>query len=274
MRFGNAMLVFWKDWKEIRRNYQVLAPIIFVPLVFTTVLPLILVLVPSVVGMPGTAFQLIGPMFENLPPEVKAAVAGMGAEETMVYIFALYFFAPFFLIIPIMASSVLASDSFAGEKDRKTLEALLATPLKDVELLLGKMLVSFIPSILVTFASFAVYCVVVDLASVLHFGGEVLLPNALWMLFIFGVTPLVALAGIGVTVIISLRVKGYREAQQMSAILIAPVLALVFAEVGGAIVFGPLMILLMIGIFALVNAIVLVLGARHFHREELLTRGG
>ncbi|MDH7555931.1 MAG: hypothetical protein QHG94_03195, partial [Candidatus Methanosuratincola sp.] len=110
MRFGNAMLVFWKDWKEIRRNYQVLAPIIFVPLVFTTVLPLILVLVPSVVGMPGTAFQLIGPMFENLPPEVKAAVAGMGAEETMVYIFALYFFAPFFLIIPLMASSVLASD--------------------------------------------------------------------------------------------------------------------------------------------------------------------
>lgn len=101
-----------------------------------------------------------------------------------------------------------------------------------------------------------------------------LLPNALWVLFIFGVTPLVALAGIGVTVIISLRVKGYREAQQMSAILIAPVLALVFAEVGGAIVFGPLMILLMIGVFALVNALVLVLGIRHFHREELLTRGG
>ena len=56
-----------------------------------------------------------------------------------------------------MASSVIASDSFAGEKERKTIEALLATPLSDSELFVGKVLVAFIPAVLVTFASFAVY---------------------------------------------------------------------------------------------------------------------
>lgn len=273
MKFGNAMLVFWKDWKEIRRNYQVLAPIVFVPMIFTTVLPLILVLVPSVVGVPDTAFQSLGPMFENLPQEVKAAVQGMGAEQSILYIFALYFFAPFFLIIPIMASSVMASDSFAGEKDRKTLEALLATPLSDGELLLGKMLVAFIPSMAVTLASFALYCTIIDTASLLKYGGGLLLPNGLWLLLIFGVTPAVALAGIGVTVIISLKVKGYREAQQMSAILIVPVLVLVFAQVGGAIFFGPLMIGLMAGIFVAVDLAVLAAGIKKFQREELLTKG-
>ncbi|MDI9643832.1 MAG: ABC transporter permease subunit [Candidatus Verstraetearchaeota archaeon] len=272
MKLENAMVVFWKDWKEIRRNYQVLAPILFVPMIFTTVLPLMLVVVPSAVGVPGTTIQFLGPMFENLPEEIKAAVEGMVVEQSMIYIFALYFFAPFFLIIPIMASSVIASDSFAGEKDRKTLEALLATPLTDGELLLGKVLVAFIPSMLVTVASFALYCVVVDLAYVLRFGGEALLPNALWLMLIFGVTPAVALAGIGLTVIISLRVKGYREAQQMSAVLIVPVLALVFAQVGGAIFFGQTMILLMAAAFAFVDAVVLALGIKRFRREDLLTK--
>ena len=45
--------------------------------------------------------------------------------QVMIYIMALYFFAPFFLIIPQMASSVIVSDSFAGEKERKTIEAPL-----------------------------------------------------------------------------------------------------------------------------------------------------
>ncbi|MCL2477336.1 ABC transporter permease subunit [Candidatus Bathycorpusculum sp.] len=86
----------------------------------------------------------------------------MTQTQLMVYIMALYIFAPMFLIIPIMASSVLASDSFAGERERKTIEALLATPISDSELLLGKILVSFIPAMIVTIASFAAYTIILD----------------------------------------------------------------------------------------------------------------
>ncbi len=92
-----------------------------------------------------------------------------------------YLFLPFFLLIPAMASSVIASDSFAGEKERKTIEGLLATPLSDAELMLGKILVAFVPSMIVTLASFAAYTVIVDS---LGFGlfGRLILPTINWVL--------------------------------------------------------------------------------------------
>ena len=69
---------------------------------------------------------------------------------------------PFFLLIPVMASSVIAFDSFPGEKERITIEALLATPLTDEELLFGKMLASFVPAMAVTILFIIAYTVVVD----------------------------------------------------------------------------------------------------------------
>ena len=39
-----------------------------------------------------------------------------------------YLLAPLFLIVPLMVSAVLAADAFAGEKERRTLEALLHLP--------------------------------------------------------------------------------------------------------------------------------------------------
>ena len=39
-----------------------------------------------------------------------------------------YLFAPMYLIVPMMVSAVIAADSFVGERERKTLEALLHTP--------------------------------------------------------------------------------------------------------------------------------------------------
>jgi len=171
-----------------------------------------------------------------------------------------------------MASSVLASDSFAGEKDRKTIEALLATPLTDGELLLGKILVSFIPSMLVTFLAFAAYSAIVDITAFALFGGRVLLPNLLWLALIFCVTPAVALAGIGVTVIVSVRVKGFREAQQLSALLVLPVMLLIFSEVGGLLMFGPTMLAMLIVGFVVLDLIVFKLGTSLFRREEILVK--
>jgi len=233
---------------------------------------LIIILVPAMMTIPGTSFNIPTTMFENLPLEVKLEIAGMNATQQIVYIFALYFFAPFFLIIPIMASSVLASDSFAGEKDRKTIEALLATPLTDGELLLGKILVSFIPSMLVTFLAFVAYSAVVDITAFALFGGRTLLPNLLWFALIFIVTPAVALAGIGVTVIVSVRVKGFREAQQLSALLVLPVMLLIFSEVGGLLMFGPTMLAMLIVGFVVLDLIVFKLGTSLFRREEILVK--
>ena len=271
MRIKKAMLVFKKDWREIRRNWQVILPIVVVPLMISVFLPVILGVIPSFAVDQGSGLNGFETLIGNLPNHVQEQLAGMTETQVMIYVMAIYFFAPFFLIIPLMASSVIASDSFAGEKERKTIEALLATPISDGELFFGKMLVSFIPSMIVTIISFIIYTAVFDIIAFGLFNGMLLLPTIDWILLIFGLAPTVALASIGLTVMISAKVKGFREAQQISVILLIPVLVLVFGQVTGAIIFGPLVILALIGLFGLVDFAVFRAGVKLFKREEILT---
>jgi ABC-2 type transport system permease protein len=272
MRIEKAMLVFRKDWREIRRNWQVILPIVVVPLMISVFLPVLLTVIPSVATAPETSLSGFEALIQNLPNHVQEQLTGMTEIQVMIYIMALYFFAPFFLIIPLMASSVIASDSFAGEKERKTIEALLATPISDGEMFLGKTLVSFIPSMIVTIISFLMYTIVFDLLSFSIFNGALLLPTLDWILLIFGLAPTVALASIGLTVMISAKVKGFREAQQISAILLIPVLALVFGQVTGAIIFGPIVILALLGLFAIIDFAIFRIGVKLFKREEILSK--
>lgn len=272
MRFHKAMLVFRKDWREVSRNWHVILPIVVVPIMISVLLPVLIVLIPSLADMPGSSLEGLETMIQNLPKHVQDELVGMTDQQVLVYIMSLYFFAPFFLIIPLMASSVIASDSFAGEKERKTIEALLATPISDSELFLGKILVSFIPSMMVTVFSFLIYSTVVDVASFTILDGRLLLPNIEWIMLIFGVAPTVALAGIGLTVMISVKVKGFREAQQISAILVIPILILVFAQISGAIIFGPIMVGALIIAFVALDLLVFRIGIRVFRREEILSK--
>src|SRR3972149_10134395 len=272
LRIQKAMLVFRKDWREVSRNWQVILPIVVIPFMFSVLLPVLLVLIPSLAATPGTSLGGFETMIQNLPKHVQDELAGMTDQQALTYIMTLYFFAPLFLIIPLMASSVIASDSFAGEKERKTIEALLATPISDSELFLGKILVSFIPSMMVTVVSFIIYSTVVDLFSFAIFNGRLLLPNLVWILLIFGLAPTVALASIGLTVMISAKVKGFREAQQISVILLIPILALVFGQVTGAIIFGPVVVTALIGFFAIIDLAVFKIGVKLFKREEILSK--
>jgi ABC-type Na+ efflux pump permease subunit len=64
--------------------------------------------------------------------------------------------------MPIITASVLAADSFAGEKERKTAEALLLTPATNEELLVGKILASLIPAVLLTAIVFLIYAGIID----------------------------------------------------------------------------------------------------------------
>ncbi|KON27908.1 hypothetical protein AC481_03215 [miscellaneous Crenarchaeota group archaeon SMTZ-80] len=272
MRLNKALLVFKKDWREIRRNWQVILPIIIVPLLLSVLLPIFIMLMPALSDMPGSASEDLSLLIENLPTHIKDELIGISNKQASIYVISLYFFAPFFLIIPLMASSVIASDSFAGEKERKTVEALLATPLSDSELFLGKTLVSFITSMMVTIISFIIYSTVVNTISFLVFDGKLLLPNLVWILLVFGVAPTLALASIGLTVLISVRVKGFREAQQISVVLILPILMLIFGQIFGAIIFGPILISMLIIVLGVIDLLTFKLGVKLFNREEILSR--
>ncbi len=269
MRLDKAWLVFRKDWREIKRNKEVMLPIIILPVIFSVVVPLILASTMAGGDQSDKGFEAL---MKILPPDVTDVIAGMTPAEGLVYIGLTAFMLPFFFIIPLMASSVISSDSFAGEKERKTIEGLLATPLSDAELLLGKIMVSFIPSMAITIIAFAAFSSLVVGFFYISFGTFIAFPTLTWMAAIFLVSPSLAFVGIGLTVIISAKVKGYREAQQLSALTIVPILALLFSQAAG-VLFITTMVLLAITVLLLaIGTLVFFAGLRMFAREEILSK--
>jgi len=271
MRLDKVLLVFGKDFQEISRNKEVILPMVILPLIFALLLPAISVMIPESVNTPGDEDAMVGNIRANLPEDVQTRLMSYTPTGQVTYIMLVYFFAPFFLIIPVMSSSVIASDSFAGEKERNTLEALLATPITDSELLLGKILVSFIPGMGITIFGFILYVMTVNVLTVDIFGGYIM-PTAPWLVMIFVLCPAIALLGVGTTVIISSRVKGFREAQQLSAVLVLPVLGLLFGQGAGYLMLGSNVMIILAIFIGVIDVVVFRVGLRLFQRENILSK--
>ena len=270
MRWSRVLLVFRKDLSEVARNWEVMAPMIILPVVITVLIPAIVTLVPDSMSGSGNG-DILGTFFPNLPEDVRLMLSSLPEWLQVMYIMLVYFFAPFFLIIPLMVSGVIASDSFAGEKERKTIEALLAAPFTDSELLMGKILVAFAPAMGVTLLGFTLYTVMVDALTLGRFG-FLLLPNLTWLVMILCLAPAASLLGIGATVIISSRVRGFREAQQLSALMVAPVLALLFGQATGFLILGPTALLVITALVLVVDAALFGVGVSLFNREKILSQ--
>lgn len=158
-----------------------------------------------------------------------------------------------------------------GEKERKTIEALIYTPASDVELFLGKVLASIVPAIALAWLSFLVYGMVVNVAgwSVM---GRIWFPPVAWWPLMLWVTPAIATLGMAVTVLISAKVNTFMEAYQMSASLVVLVLVLVIGQVTGILYLSVGMALAVGLALWIVDAVLIWLGIRNFGRETLLSR--
>ena len=271
IRLQKVALVFSKDWLEIRRNWQVLFPLLILPLLFAVMLPLMVI--GSTLTVPTSASsEGLQTVLRTLPIHVRDEILEMTGRQAIIYMISVYLFAPIFLVVPIMASSIIASDSFAGEKERKTMEALLATPLSDGEMLLGKMLVSFVPAVAVTIAAFGVYSAIIDNYTVELFSGRFLFPNNTWLILIFILAPAIAFADIALTVLISTRAKGVKEVQQISALLLVPLIGVVIGQVSGAMLLDPSSVIVMATALIAVDVVMFLASIKTFGRDRMLSR--
>lgn len=177
----------------------------------------------------------------------------------------------FFVLIPVIVPAVMASNTILGEKTNKSLEPLLASPVSSSELLTGKTLAIFLPTVLTTWGSFAAFAVIVS-AVLDRLTGSSSVPNPTWYLTIFVVAPLVALLSIGLNVIVSSRVTDVRVGQQLSTLVIFPILLFFLGGILGVFALGPLPILALAGGLAVAAFLVLALSVRLFDRETVLLR--
>jgi len=166
---------------------------------------------------------------------------------------------------------VLAADSFAGERERKTLEALLYTPTTDRELFTAKLLGAWLTAIAVTLLSFVVYGVMANAAG-WHSIGHLFFPTWMWIALVLWVTPAVAGLGLVAMVFVSVRAQGFQDAYQMGGLVVLPVLALMIGQISGVMYFSLVVVLTVGLVIWLLDAVLLWLASKSFRRSELMTR--
>lgn len=175
----------------------------------------------------------------------------------------------YFLILPTIIPLAIAVYSIVGEKEQTTLEPLLATPISDLELFLGKALASVIPAVVVDWLSFGLF-----LAATRIVVGAVPLQalTTPWLASIFGLSPLLALFSVGVTMLVSSRASDARAAYQFSSFAILPGLIPLIVYSSRQTLVDVRLVVLEGGVLIVVCSVVLYLAIRVFRREQILTR--
>lgn len=258
-----------KDMLAIKESIQIWLPILILPIVFCLVLPAGLILAIKYFGNAGNVDQIIS-LLEQLPPgSIRDSILQWDEQNLQIlYFFLVYLFAPFFLMIPVMISSVVAASSFVGEKERKTLESLLYTPIDIASLFWGKLLSAFIPAIGLTLISALGYMLVVNILSYDLFG-QFIFPQANWLVLIFWVVPTVSLFAIFLNVYVSARVKGFQEAYQLGGLVILPIIALFVSQMAGIMFFSSLVLVALGFIMLVVDLFLVYKTTKDFDRNRL-----
>lgn len=234
---GRLRVLVLKEWEELAKIKMVLYGALFLPLL-----------------MGGLAGFMVW-QGQGLPPEAQAALF----NTALMY----------FLVLPVMIPVTLAVYSIVGEKEQGTLEPLLATPLTDWELFVGKALVAVAPSVGLTWAVFGLFLAA---AHVMLGGippGVLTLP---WLLSIFVLSPLLALFGVLVSMLISSRTSDPRAAYQFSGLAVVPTLIPLIVYSAQMTAVNFLLVILEGGILVVLNTVLLYLTVKLFRREEILTR--
>ncbi|MCL4398956.1 ABC transporter permease subunit [Candidatus Parvarchaeota archaeon] len=248
-----------KDLKEVFSSIFIFGPMFGIPLAFAAFLPVVSLYIaiheaPSI----AAAINISG---------ISSSLPAFKSISFMAY-FSINILGPIFMTMPIVTSAVIAADSFAGEKERKTAEPLLSSPLTRGELLSGKILASFLPTVLMTVLAFAIYGSIVNFLSYQQFHLYIL-PTASWLLML-GSVPFLALAPISIVVLISAHVRGIKEAQQLTSLLVMPLLILPFSSLLGLARLNVLFLSILILFLALVDVFLFYLSLMTFRKDALL----
>ena len=265
MNFARVWAVIDRELTEVRKNRTLLIAIFFPPLILTF-LPL------GVMALMGTAPERSNTTGEDIRRymEVFPELAGMSSIE-VVQVVLMRQFLVMYLMLPVIIPTAIATASIIGEKESRSLEPLLATPIRTEELLAAKSIAALAPAILTTWFAYVVFFVGARFVALSDRVFAQLL-SPLWILAILLLSPLLSLLSISLSVLISSRVNDARVAQQVAGLLVLPVIALAVGQTLGLVFLNYVTFAVAVFILCLVNIGVLYAGVQLFQREQILTR--
>jgi ABC-2 type transport system permease protein len=256
-----------KELADLRGN-----PAVFMPAVVTGIISIVMpfiiaIAVPYFSGerlADSSDFKIAVEMYRTQP-----ATRGLDAEGA---IQAMIFqqFLILLVLTPVAGAMSVAAYAVVGEKQARTLEPLLATPITTFELLAAKVLGALVPAILLALVCFTLY---VGGAIVLAHPGvyrTLFFPRALLTMFLLG--PLASLAALQMAVCVSSRVNDARSAQQIGALIILPITLLLVGEFTANLQLTSGLLLVISTALAVLNIALMLIAIRLFDRESILTR--
>ena len=182
-----------KELRDLRRNRFILLTMSIVPVVF--------------VGLPMIQIFTIR---EATPGNQLSLRIGL----SLLYM----------LLIPATIPSTLAAYAIVGEREQGTLEAVLITPIRREELLLGKALAVLLPTLVIAYAVFGIFFAAVAIFAIPAVASAVFETSHVLVPLLF--TPLLAGWSIWAGVAISTRASDVRVAQQLATLASLPPLIL------------------------------------------------
>jgi ABC-2 type transport system permease protein len=240
--------------KELREIFQQRAL-----LYSLAVVPLILVILAGVVLYNTQASRLS--VSSGGQTDLTSAI---NTEISVGNLFRMYL-----LVEPVFIPAIIAAYSIVGEKNNRTLEPLLATPLETWQLLMAKSLSAMLPAIAATWISAALYVAELAFFTVPGVLGQIITPAYLILLVL--TAPVLTLTPVALTVMASSRFNEPRTAAQVSTVIFI-VLMLVFSTVGRGQVISPLASFLTTIIMAAIGILLFWITIGIFQRESILTR--
>ncbi|OCN05383.1 ABC transporter permease [Erysipelotrichaceae bacterium MTC7] len=251
-----------KDIRSIVGEKRYFTMLLFLPFFLGILFPSIFVLLIKVA--PTDMHDLDG-LMQLLPKDL----AGDSVLDALLSLILNQTIPIFFMLIPIMCASVMAASSFVGEKEKRTLETLLYSPLSLRDIFKAKVLASTIISLLITYATFILMVLILNVEFQL-LDGTFFIPGLSWLWVMVLLVPACTLLAITFIVKGSAKSKSMEEAQQKAAFLVMPILLAFISQFMGFVIISPFMILIAGVILFIIGYLMLQKTTNAFTYETLI----
>lgn len=261
----NEKALIYKDINEITSSKQVIIPMTIVPIILTVIIPLAILIGANYIGNDSSMITKLAPLIKKLPSEYTKYTPA----QLLIKIMLNFMFPSYFLIIPIMCSGVIGASSFVGEKEHKTLESLLYTPISMEQLLRAKILGVFVPSYIITLISFVIFGIIFNVGGFIYFGG-LIFPDIKWLIIILWISPAINLLSLIFTVMVSAKSETFQEAQQVSGLLVIPVILVLVGQMTGVLLISNLVMFIAGAVLLILDYILIKRISSKFIPEKLI----
>jgi ABC-2 type transport system permease protein len=268
MNARRLVTLIGKELRELRASPSALLPVV-VLLVLCVALPIVLlIVVPSVTGESLTSDRTIREVVATASQHQRELAALPAELAIQAFLFQQFLF--LFQIAPIVGAVSLAAYSVVGEKQGRTLEPLLTTPVTTAEILLAKVLGAFMPSIAMELAGLGAYVALVGTLAGPAVLGALVSSRSAVLIGLIG--PIASLVALQITIAISSRVNDPRSAQQLAVLFVLPLVMMIVGQIAGAFFIATSALIVIATVLAVVWGLLVLFSVALFERETILTR--